>query len=250
MVAALGVFAFADGVARSEESASLEIGMSAQGRPLGLTCFNTGSSADDEVVLLVGGMHTGSESVTAELARALIVDFERGRLAPPEGVTACVLPELNPDGIALGVHTNANEVDLNRNWPSHDWTKDAWHPETGPVSGGRRPLSEPETQGLHSFLELVRPSAVLVFHCCGSLVEANRQADAVFMARRYARATDFEYLDTWDYYDISGEFIDSMDELDVPAMDIELRSSSDPAVEEHRAGVRAALDYIAERPKR
>lgn len=233
-----------------EGSAALQIGLSERGRPIDITCFDSGSGADDEVALIVGGMHTGNEALTIDLARELMADFSSGRLVPPSTVTVCILPELNPDGRALGVHTNAEGVDLNRNWPSEDWQADAWHPETGPVSGGHVPLSEAETQVLHSFLEVARPSAVLVLHCCGSLVEANRQADAVFMARRYAAAAAFEYLNTWNFYDISGEFIDAMDELGIPAMDIELSNSDETGLDDHRAGLRSALDYLAERPRR
>jgi len=230
--------------------AALDIGLSERGRPIGITCFDSGASLDDEVALIVGGIHTGNEAVTIDLARELSADFTAGRLVPPSNVTVCILPELNPDGRALGLHTNANGVDLNRNWPSEDWQPDAWHPETGPVSAGHVPLSEAETQVLHSFLEMARPSAVMVLHCCGSLVEANRQADAVFMARRYASAAEFDYLNSWNFYDISGEFIDAMDELGIPAMDIELSSPDETGLDDHRAGIRSALDYLSERPRR
>lgn len=247
--ATLGIFP-APMASPANESASLQIGLSEQGRAIEITCFYSGDSTDDEVALIVGGMHTGSESVSIELALELMADFTTGRLVPPSNVTVCILPELNPDGLALGLHTNANGVDLNRNWPSEDWQTDAWHPETGPVSAGHVPLSEAETQVLHSFLEMARPSAVMVLHCCGSLVEANRQADAVFMARRYASAAEFDYLNTWNFYDISGEFIDAMDELGIPAMDIELSNSGETGLEEHRAGIRSALAYLSERPRR
>ena len=230
--------------------AVLQLGLSERGRSIDISCFDSGGSADDEVALIVGGIHTGTEAVTIDLARELMDDFSTGRLVPPSTVTVCILPEFNPDGRALGVHTNANGVDLNRNWPSEDWQSDAWHPETGPVSAGHVPLSEAETQVLHSFLEVARPSAVMVLHCCGSLVEANRQADAVFMARRYASATGFDYLNSWNFYDISGEFIDAMDELGIPAMDIELSNSGETGLDGHRAGLRAALDYLSERPRR
>lgn len=248
IVAVLAVFAGSDALDSSRASATsvLQIGSSAQGRQLEISCFNSGSTEGDRVALIVGAIHTGNEAVTYELALGLISDFAQGRLETPDNVTVCVLPNLNPDGLALGLHTNANHVDLNRNWPSEDWTAQAWHPETGTVSAGHAPLSEPETRALHEFLEMVRPSAVFVLHCCGALVEANREPAAVFMAHRYARAAGFEYVDKWDYYDISGEFIDSMDELAVPAMDIELVSPNDTGIETHRAGFRAVLDYLSE----
>ncbi len=247
--ASLGLLLAPGHIAGSEVAHTLELGSSAQGRPIAISCFNSAEAEGDDVILLVGGLHTGMEANTAELAEQLGQDFRRGVLAPPRDVTVCVLPELNPDGIALGTHTNAQRVDLNRNWPAHDWRADAWHPETGTVSGGRRPLSEPETQVLHDFIGMTRPAAVIVFHCCGSLVEANREATAVFMAHRYARAAGFDYLSTWDDYDISGEFIDAMDELGIPAMDVELARPDGIGLADHRAGIQAALGYLSTRQR-
>lgn len=232
-------------IAGSEVAHTLQLGDSVQGRPIDISCFNSAEAEGDDVVLIVGGIHTGMEANTAQLAGQIEQDFRRGILTPPRDITVCVIPQLNPDGIALATHTNANHVDLNRNWPSHDWRADAWHPVTGEVSGGRRPLSEPETQVLHEFLDMTRPAAVIVFHCCGSLVEANQEATAVFMAHRYARAAGFGYLGTWADYDTSGEFIDAMDELGVPAMDVELERPEAIGLAEHRAGLRAALAYLS-----
>lgn len=233
----------------TEAAEVFQIGTSVHGRAIEVSCFVPDDSADARVVLIVGAIHTGAEAITFDLAVELTADIARGRLVLPEGTIACVLPSLNPDGLALDVHFNANEVDLNRNWPSPDWDSKAWHPATGPVSGGASPLSEPETEALHDFIEIAQPSAIIVFHCCGALVEANRQPDAVFMARRYARAAGFEYLDRWNFYDISGEFIDSMDRLRIPAMDVELTSSDETGREDHRAGVSAVLEYLAQRPR-
>ncbi len=243
-LAAIGAFAGAEPSPVSADD-TLEIGRSAQGRPIEITCFASDDPADNEVILIVGGIHTGHEENTVDLSHELMDDFARGRLVASRDLTVCILPNLNPDGSALGVHTNARRVDLNRNWPSEEWRTDAWHPSTGAVSGGSAPLSEPESKALYTFIDMVKPSAILVLHCCGSLVEANGEPDAVFMARRYARAAGFAYLDTWDFYDISGEFIDSMDELRVPAMDIELRASDATDVDDHRAGIRAVMDYFS-----
>ncbi len=231
----------------TDASETFQIGTSVRGRGIEVSCFTSDDPVDADVILIVGAIHTGFEAITFDLALELTADFARGRLVVPDGTIVCVLPSLNPDGIALDVHFNANEVDLNRNWPSADWDTKAWHPATGPVSGGSTPLSEPETEALQGFIELARPAAIIVYHCCGALVEANRQPAAVFMARRYARAAGFAYLDTWNFYDISGEFIDSMDRLRIPAMDVELARSDATDLEDHRAGVRAVLEYFAER---
>lgn len=224
------------------------IGHSAEGRPIEVGC----TSADERLktVLVVGGIHTGSEAHSADLALELARSAWTGGVRVPDGVRLCVLPVLNPDGIAGDVHTNARGVDLNRNWPSDDWTSSAWHPETGPVSGGSKPLSEPETRALYEHIRETRPALVLVMHCCGALAEANEQPLAIDVANRYAEAAGYAYLQKWNMYEITGEFIDAMDRLDVPAVDIEMtdRAGLDLAI--HRAGVNAALERVAALPRR
>lgn len=245
VLVALAAVAVPEGHARAENIGSVVIGTSVQGRPLEVTCYNSGDPADDEVVLIVGAIHAGYEAITADLAYELMDDFNHGRLVTPDGLVVCILPELNPDGLVLGQHTNARGVDLNRNWPASNWNEQAWHPLSGDVSGGTRPLSEPETQSLHEFVELVQPSVIVTFHCCGSLVEANEIPDAVFMARRYARAAEFGYLATWASYEISGELIDAMDGLRIPAVDVELEHPGTTGLADHRAGIRSILDYLS-----
>jgi hypothetical protein len=248
--AAWGVLALHSSVAAQEAPSSAnpivkvpdgQIGRSALGEPLDVGCYGEG----DRTALLIGGLHTGSESVTVDLAVEMVRRIWTGRVEIPAGVRICVLPVLNPDGLAHGLHTNGNRVDLNRNWPTGDWRADAWHPETGPVSGGDQALSEPETQALYNYISSTDPDLVVVWHCCGSLVEANEQRMAVVAARRYAWAAGFGYLDDWNYYPISGEFIDAMDVLKVPAIDVELARTDDIGIDEHVAGLVAALQYLA-----
>jgi hypothetical protein len=91
------------------------IGTSVQGRPIEVGCLGEGT----RMALLVGGMHTGAnELVTSMLAVEIAHLAWNGGLAVPAGVRLCVIPTLNPDGIALETQTNANGVDLNRNWPA------------------------------------------------------------------------------------------------------------------------------------
>ena len=63
---------------------------------------------------------------------------------------------VNPDGWAAGDRNNANDVDLNRNFP---WGWNQTTPFSGPTAA-----SEPETQAVVQFLERKRPNLVIWFH--------------------------------------------------------------------------------------
>jgi hypothetical protein len=220
---------------------STTIGESVQGRAIEVGCLGSG----ERTVLVVGGMHTGMEAVSSELALELAERAWSGALAVPEGVRLCVLPTLNPDGLALGVHHNAHRVDLNRNWPAVDWTPVAYHPEDGTVSGGDEALSEPETRALWDHVLQTQPTVVVALHCCASLVEANGTAGAESLARAYASGAGFSYLEQWTDYPITGEFIDAMERVGVAAFDVEMVAPDDPSPGRHVAGLERVLAAVA-----
>jgi hypothetical protein len=119
-------------------------------------------------VLVIGGIH-GDELTASETVFRWI-----GRLAGDDAQPYHwkVVPLLNPDGMFAqpARRTNANGVDLNRNFPTPDWEVKArqyWErtvnkdPRRYP---GPRPLSEPETRWLHEQLESFRPQAIVSVH--------------------------------------------------------------------------------------
>jgi protein MpaA len=222
--------------------ASVRIGASVQDRPLDVSCVGTGA----QTVLIVGGIHTGLEAITSILALEIAGVARTGELAVPSALRLCVLPMLNVDGMALAQRTNANSVDLNRNWPSADWRATAFH--SGPVGAGTQSLSEPETRALFDYIIGERPDVVLMLHCCGDLVEANEAPEASHLARVYAAGAGLTYIDEWKAYPITGQFIDSMQEQGIPAIDIELGQRDETDFDAHRAGVIALMYYLATHP--
>ena len=71
------------------------------------------------------------------------------------------IPCLNPDGKQLKTRTNANGVDLNRNFPTKNWElskeKDSYY-------SGTSPASEIETQFLMEIIEEYKPNRILTIH--------------------------------------------------------------------------------------
>lgn len=126
------------------------VGRSARGRPIYAYLLGPPGGRP---VLVVGSTH-GDES-----AGMAIVDALR-RLEPPVGVDLWLIPTINPDGVAAHTTGNAHGVNLNRNFP-YAWRRLAG---TGHLNSGPRPLSEPETRGLHRFLLRIKPRLAIWFH--------------------------------------------------------------------------------------
>lgn len=79
------------------------------------------------------------------------------------------IPCLNPDGLAENKRTNANGVDLNRNFPTKNWGKNEGEnatcdDETTVYYGGNAPASEVETQFVIDVIEKYSPSVILTLH--------------------------------------------------------------------------------------
>jgi hypothetical protein len=81
-----------------------------------------------------------------------------------------VVPILNPDGLKLKTRTNANKVDINRNFPTSDWNEKAvtyWKKTTN--SNPRRfpgpdAASEPETKCALKHIEDFKPDFIVSIH--------------------------------------------------------------------------------------
>ena len=149
---------------------AITVGRSVEGRPI--RAIELGDPAAPRRVLVVGCLH-GSEKAGQEVTRRL-------RSATiPAGVLIWVVDQFNPDGCKAGTRQNAAGVDLNRNSP---WR---WRRLGGEFYSGPRPLSEPESRAINSFIRCVQPQVSIWYHQSAALVDASGGSRTV--ERRYAR---------------------------------------------------------------
>jgi protein MpaA len=133
---------------------TLLLARSVEGRPIRLYVLGNG----DLHVLILAGFH-GNEPTGAQLADSLLT-YLRQNPAACEGRRVAIAPAVNPDGLLRHERTNANGVDLNRNFPASNWSR----ARTGRDSRGRVPGSEPETQAAMVAVHLTEPARILSIH--------------------------------------------------------------------------------------
>ena len=151
------------------------VGRSTEGRRIELRQLGDPAIAGE--VLVFGCIH-GDECAARELQ-----PLTGG--CPDPSSDVLLVPNLNPDGLALGSRLNGRGVDLNRNFPS------GWKPigrRWDPQYSGPRPLSEPETRLAARIVRTLQPEVTIWFHQhwdAEPLVRA--WGGSVPSARRFAR---------------------------------------------------------------
>lgn len=81
-----------------------------------------------------------------------------------------IIPVLNPDGVKMLTRTNANKIDLNRNFPSKDWEAKAieyWKRDTKENPRrfpGHSSASEPEVKCALKHIEEFKPDMIVSIH--------------------------------------------------------------------------------------
>jgi protein MpaA len=122
-------------------------------------------------IMVLGGIHGDEMSSVSlvfhwlNLAQSPLADL-------PLGIDWRFIPSLNPDGLMASPprRVNANGVDLNRNFPTPNWARDArtyWEirtrkdPRRWP---GHKPLSEPESQFLYQQMGSFKPHLIVSVH--------------------------------------------------------------------------------------
>jgi predicted deacylase len=169
--------------------AVVTLGRSSQGRPITALARNgvatsAGRRPGGPLVLVFGCIH-GDECAAVDAARRAV---DGG--CPPPGGGLVVVPNLDPDGLALGTRLNGSGVDLNRNFGED------WRPGGAPGDleyPGPRPFSEPETRIARRVIRALRPDVTIWFHQQDeSLVRA--WGPSVPAARDYAELAGLRFV--------------------------------------------------------
>lgn len=158
--------------AQAAVNSTTTFGFSVRGRPLVVT--EIGNPASRHRVLIVGCIH-GSECSGIAITTALRA------AVPPTDVEFWLVPDLNPDGYALGTRQNANGVDLNRNFPFK------WMRLGSPGSldySGRASLSQPESKAVAALVMRIHPTLAIWFHQHEGVVDDSQGPPAI--ERRFA----------------------------------------------------------------
>ena len=122
-------------------------------------------------VLVIGAIH-GDELSSASVALHWLKLAEQSPVDMPQAIHWRFIPALNPDGLLSQPprRVNANGVDLNRNFPTPHWERDAktyWEKRTKKDPRrypGSKPLSEPESKFVYDEMQRFKPQLIVSIH--------------------------------------------------------------------------------------
>ncbi|NOZ62130.1 MAG: murein peptide amidase A [Calditrichaeota bacterium] len=206
---------------------------SVEGRNIRLLEMGSGKNT----TLIMGGFH-GSEPLSVQLtlrfASYLYFEYQ----GKPDCRTV-IVPCVNPDGLVRGFRTNAHGVDLNRNFPTANWTmrfdKRSYYP-------GKKPASEPETKVVMALIEKYQPDRIVSIHTPLRMVNYDGPAYelAVRMAllNGYPATQDVGYATPGSLGSYAGA------ERNIPTITLELpRESFQKIWEENREALLMTIIY-------
>jgi protein MpaA len=235
---------------------------SEQGNPLVYWVFeNTPATASPNAVkdttVLFGGVHGDEPSGIYVLLKFAAELKQNPNLAQHHRVI--IAPLVNPDGFFANTRANANSVDLNRNFPTKDWTQRAhalwkkrrWgNPQHFP---GKQAGSEMGTQFQMFLLEKFNPDKLFSLHSPLDFVDydgpgATKKKSALSTAEKkaqelavlFAKKTKNTRVVNYQFYPGSlGNYAGN--ERNIPTITLEFSSSNPKAAVKHWNDVTNAL---------
>lgn len=165
---------------------TFQFGRSASNLPI--LGYRFGRSGQD--VLILGGVH-GNESEGVIAALGLIEHFIASFTLE---LRLTIIPQFNLDGVMKQTRCNARGVDLNRNLPTKDWSKEFKEQKYYP---GPEANSEPENKALVQWLNTTKPKLIISLHSWHPLININ--GPCVTEAQTLARFTGYEIKEDIGY---------------------------------------------------
>jgi murein peptide amidase A len=162
-------------------------GASLEGNPLTVYLPDGGRA---EIVVLA--------SIHGDEAETTVVVSEALRCIPRGDLRSAVILCGNPDGMLRGTRGNARGVDLNRNFPTSNWSADPVCYKSRrndardiALSPGAQAASEPETSALLSLVEQLKPRAIVSLHAALACID---DAGGSHLGRQLAARCDLPLL--------------------------------------------------------
>jgi len=168
----------------------------------------------ENTTLIFGAFHgdeQGGFHLVVELARYIYAnpDLIKNRVV--------LVPVLNPDGLLANERTNSNKTDINRNFPTNNWSpaysEDRYYP-------GREAASEVETRIAIKMLNEFMPTKIISVH--SSLHVINYDGPAISLANEMARYNGYEISSDIGYATPGSFGTYSGKELNIPTITLEL----------------------------
>ncbi len=196
-----------------------------------ISLIETENTKYDKTILIIGVFH--GEEPQGEY---LINKFLKTDLSNIKN-KLLIVPCLNPDGMKKNQRQNANGVDLNRNFPTKNWTIS----ENKEYFGGMSPASEIETKFMINILDNYKIDAILSIHAPFKIVNydgpAKELAEKISQITNYPVQADIGYPTPGSFGNYAGV------ERNIPTITLEL--PEDESNENLWQTNKAIFDYLA-----
>lgn len=159
--------------------------------PIELWCYN--SQQITKNILLVARFH-GDEPEGEFCLEQMFKELQKTDLKSPYNIY--ILPCLNPSGKKLSTRANGKGVDLNRNYPTQNFSSVSVNPHTKELSSGE-PASEIETRIMIQIVKDYNFERILSIHSDLHLIDYDGPAQEI--AQKFSDLCGYKLVDNIGY---------------------------------------------------